>query len=869
MFFRTRLLAALLFGLFLSGCGSDQPIEPGRAENKASAYVPFDLAAPIDVSLEDLLKKPRRELAELSEEWAKKVDFQMQMYQKGEARFDFLPSVRLPLSIPVWRQARYDGLLDCSVPTYFTGKKDSDLALHLARHGDVEAALKLLQPGDTRTRSQIDALQLTRNYSVEWTRLVALMLHEAEFRLLSNDLHGGRTIVMVHKQLLSLLDGKARSSALGVALLSRGKGLLKQAEEEWRKTKEAALADQASVALASWSAGGWFEPVLRPGISRGDVERLLQGHANGQVLIAPSPLRALDLLSLAVPDQGVEGVVCCFDPDGKLREILIGYQSRLPERIPYPTQLAAHLEENDALHASELVETGHVRRRLYRRGSTQIHVEIVPENPVVGALVRLPLADRPPASAPLVRAFGDVSLDRSFEQNRTRVALKQRKGTVEASQSNILQHIDQPLKQPEVKLDQASLERTPQFDLLQSITLRYSFAKSQLPFHRLVEPLWARAGSAELQDVRDGQGGHLSLTWDDARTRTTFRLPHRRERPIELAVTDLTSANELEKRQERIRETDLAERRERFAQKQPLVRLPRGLENVKLGMTEPDFLSVLPKDKYALRRKIDGGWSVSLLKPSKKPYVARELTVRFDPAGRLAELRVSYVSAPETKGVDVLLSEWKGTGGAAEVIRPDLAKTAWADLPAMGSTVVYRWQDDVTLATCQVDSSGAVATLRDCPLESPQGRPLPALSSLPRGVEGIELGMTKEVVLKKWGGQHSKETDGFLVLTPRNRDEFDVLLVKFDKDRAVRLLARHVLDSKAQAGQMAALLKKAWERNFRLLGWPMREYQTLELSLPGWVTLDERTRCRIYWEQDAGENLRLLTEWIELHGSQK
>jgi len=245
--------------------------------------------------------------------------------------------------------------------------------------------------------------------------------------------------------------------------------------------------------------------------------------------------------------------------------------------------------------------------------------------------------------------------------------------------------------------------------------------------------------------------------------------------------------------------------------------------------------------------------------------VARELAARFDTAGRLAEVRVFYSNAPNTNGVDALVEEWKKQAGAAEVVQPGPATAAWSDLPSAAPTVLYRWRDDTTAANCQVDAFGAVASLRDCPPEHANGLPLLRLVTLPRGPGGIALGMSREGVLKKWGRKDTREVDGFLVLPPRDGDDFDLILVRFEKDQAVRILARHNLGKKVQPTQMGELLRKAWGRSFREVGWQTREYVAGELNLPGWATSDERTRCRIFWEQDAGDNLRLLTEWKELH----
>ena len=65
--------------------------------------------------------------------------------------------------------------------------KDSGLALHLARFGDVEAARKLVDPADTDALRRIEEMAGFKNYPVEWTRLVALLLHNAQLQLVTEE----------------------------------------------------------------------------------------------------------------------------------------------------------------------------------------------------------------------------------------------------------------------------------------------------------------------------------------------------------------------------------------------------------------------------------------------------------------------------------------------------------------------------------------------------------------------------------------------------------------------------------------------------------------------------------------------------------
>src|SRR5207248_3331868 len=89
-------------------------------------------------------------------------------------------------------------------------------------------------------------------------------------------------------------------------------------------------------------------------------------------------------------------------------------------------------------------------------------------------------------------------------------------------------------------------------------------------------------------------------------------------------------------------------------------------------------------------------------------------------------------------------------GGAPEN-GPGPWAQVWADLPRRKpAPVLRRWQDDQTLLTCQQDGYGIELRLRDCPLEHPEGVPVPPLTYLPLGPEGCVLGTTKEALFRQW-----------------------------------------------------------------------------------------------------------------------
>src|SRR5262249_22969480 len=132
------------------------------------------------------------------------------------------------------------------------GSKDNVVALHLARYGDLEAANGLAEPGNAEISRQIQAAKYEREYPVEWTRLVGLLLHSAQMRLATGDVEGGTELVVLHRQLRAVLDPLAAKGPLGAALLSRGRVTLAQAAAAWRADKKEELATQAQAALADW-----------------------------------------------------------------------------------------------------------------------------------------------------------------------------------------------------------------------------------------------------------------------------------------------------------------------------------------------------------------------------------------------------------------------------------------------------------------------------------------------------------------------------------------------------------------------------------------------------------------------------------------
>src|SRR5437868_413356 len=126
--------------LLTAGCGSDGP----PAGDGSEPIAPARLGDKIDQNLEELLSRPRAELAEMADDWAGKIRFQLDGLRTGNHGLALLPNLRLPLAVPIFREAHYAAKAGFSLPPYVTGDaRDTALALHLARHGDAEAALNL------------------------------------------------------------------------------------------------------------------------------------------------------------------------------------------------------------------------------------------------------------------------------------------------------------------------------------------------------------------------------------------------------------------------------------------------------------------------------------------------------------------------------------------------------------------------------------------------------------------------------------------------------------------------------------------------------------------------------------------------------
>src|SRR5262249_34334489 len=150
---------------------------------------------------------------------------------------------------------------------------------------------------------------------------------------------------------------------------------------------------------------------------------------------------------------------------------------------------------------------------------------------------------------------------------------------------------------------------------------------------------------------------------------------------------------------------------------------------------------------------------------------------------------------------------------------------------------LYRWRDDVTVLTFQADAFGAELVVRNCPRDHPDGAPLPPLEYLDRGIRNCTLGDAKDAVLRKWGVAKPQKGDDGAVLLPPGRDSaFEAVEAWFDMNNQLqRIRAHHRLagDGSASEERLGTEVKKAWDQQFKRLGWPRRPDYTPQQVLQG------------------------------------
>lgn len=869
---RTHWFGCCLLALLLVLCGCSSQVATPVEETAAPEDTTTHLSDKINVSLEDWLKLPRAEQAKLVEELTEAVGKQLQLARSEVESVRLLPQLRPPLLVAGFAEAKFSPSAELSLPPYLEeGQKDAAVALHLARFGDREAALKLADSADQELRAKIDASRGQRAYPIEWTRLASLALQNAELKLANGEPDGAAELVQLHRQLRSLLDAKAASGALGASLLPRGREALTLAAAAWRQPRwnKTALAADIDAALADW--GDVPDAVFTS-------PRDAWGRGDNRAAISQTPLtvqRALDLLALPLPSEGADGVAALFDEKENLTELLIAYRPKLNELFPEPRQLALPLAEH-GYKSDEVAASPGLKRQTWTGGGLSYEVALLTRGSAGGALVHVQPAgsagkDAPSLRGGQVRDFGAVHLDRSFEQNRINLAPGQTGASLEIKDAAKLASIR--LAATKFALADAVLQREANEDLLAKLTLRWPADRNTNSLCQLALPLWAAYGPARLESQEEAGGGFFVFAWQNETTRLKLLLPFEDKAP-ELLAEDSRGSAELPARVKASQEFNGRERRERVAAGKLRQRLPRfvqlpaqGIDDLRLGMTRKDVLAILPAISSLRVQPIADGLNALILNepPARQSHWPRQLFVRFGTDNRVAEIRVRYQEIPPALGTQpapTLLDTLRAKLDGASESPPAPWAGLWTDLPARKQPVSYRWQDDVTCFTYQRDAGGSEIVLRDLTHPS-ETLPKEPLQFCRRGVEGCSLGDSQAEVRKRWNVHNPMLVgNGAEVLGLPANSPYDALLVWYENDKVSRVIARHRQPTLRKTSEVVAALQQAWGADLDRLGFIRRQDDSVGPVVHSYGFHDDRTRVRLFG-QETDDGIRLFTEWRE------
>jgi hypothetical protein len=861
----------LVMVLALAGCRS-------RVETPVGDVAPEDtsthLSDKTDFVLEDWLKLRRAEQAKLAEEWAATVEKQRQFARNNLESVRLLPQLHLPVMSAVFAEAAFSPSAGFSLPPYLKeGQKDAAVALHLARFGDHEAALKLADSADKDLLAKIDASRGEKNYSVEWTRLVSLILQNAELRLANGEEDGASDLVLLHRQLRSVLDAKATTGALGATLLSRGREALTQAAAAWRdpRRNKTALASDIDAALADWGPTPEVSLGLNAGAKKSEVVSFMGGEASSRAVTAKTPSsvqRTLDLLSLPLSSEGADGVAALLDEKQNLTQWLVVYRPKLSELLPEPRHLALPLVEH-SYKSDDPQTTAGLKRQVWSGGGLNYEVSVLTRGNVGGAVVRVGSKLDAVGNLAQPRDFGVLHLDRSFEQNRITWVPDRSGASLEVKENDKLARIAQPASRCD--LAYVVLQCEPNADLVAKLTLGWPVDRNDNSLRQLALPLWAAYGSARLESDEKADGGQFFLTWQDEATRLKLTLPFEPNAP-NLVVEDNRGPSAIKSRVETAEALLRRERQERIAVGKAHSRLIRsvpltsqGIAELPLGATRDSVRAVLP-DAHSIRvQPLSDGWNILFLNepPATATYWPRQLFVRFNAADRVAEIRVRYQEGPHATGPKFpsLLDTLKAKpNGAPQSLSASWAGL-WTDLPTQKAPVFYRWLDDLTCLTYQRDTGGSEVILRDCPVQKTVGAELPPLSFCRRGIDGCQLGDNQSEVRRRWQIRSPLlAPNGAEVLVPPSNSRYDALLVWYENGKVSKLIARHKEPKTLKRADVAAALQQAWGSDLDHLGFLRRQDGALGPVLQAYSYHDDLTRVRLF-AQETSEGIRLFTEW--------
>ena len=818
----------------------------------------------------DWLQQPRADLADLVVEWSDTVQKQRLHALENPLSVDLLPALQPPATMPVFRTAAYSAKAGFSLPPYAAaGATDAALALHLGRLGDREAALKLADPTDKDLLNRIDFRRTDRNYPLEWTQLVGLAFQSAELKLATGEPQAATDLIGMHQELRSLLDEKAAAGPLGAALLPLGRRALADAAAAWRKpdVNKPSLADDADAALKQWGDSPPPALALAPGASEFEAARIFQRPPVRRAVAADKPesvARALDLLELPVPAEGVQAVVAFFDGDQRLTETLVLYRANVIQTFPAPVNLA-HFLVDHALPADAPVQGVGLVRQTYTGDGLKYESAVFSRGDALGGFVRISGGKAPGTLPAEARDFGAVHLDRTYEQNRVLFARDRSGPIVELDCRKSPGRVRLPFADPVPET--AALRREADLDLTASLTVEWPVDETTTAVPTLALPLLAAYGPARIDGVQDADGDYLAFLWEDARTRLTLRLPYESNGPTFLAE-NRPGAESADARLRAAAAFDQEGRLARLKAGGPLQWLPRWQQfrDIQLGMTKKEVQDGLPHKASIDVQNIGGDLSLVFhdAPTAETTYFPRQMFLRFGADGRLAEIRLRCQEGPGRADDrrPSLLGVLKRLGGEP-VTEPAPWAGLWAELPSQEpKPALYRWADDVTELTCQRDGGGAEVTLRDWPADrtlDELGAALPPLRFCDEGAGGVSLGQSRAEVLKKFPEHKALENEDAVAVAGPADGPYETLAVWFDAGKVVRVVARERARP-ANAADVTAKMQEAWTRDFDRLGALRRQEGAWGSVLQAYGWHDDKVRVRLA-AQDTADGPRLLTEW--------
>ena len=449
-------------------------------------------------------------------------------------------------------------------------------------------------------------------------------------------------------------------------------------------------------------------------------------------------------------------MIAFFDGNGTFNDLLVVFRSRLVEQFPQPGQLVHLLEEAMPPEKVKMISRDGLNYRSYTLPGSVCEVALTPYNFAAGGIVRFHDGQFRAVTTTLPRQLGQVFLDRSFEQNRLHIALHQQGSQLLLEDTEELKHVHNPAGS--LTLQQAILHRAASHDVPERLTLHWTEKqKGQRTLGKLVFLLGSLAGTPHIESRGGPHDGHLALTWKDQRTRWTLRLPNKAEPGPVLEIADLTPVDQLKQRAVQLRQQELSERQKRLAAGQSQQRLERGIAGVTLGSPRGEVNNQFPANDQTIVVAQAETLAVRFARPATKEFLWQELVARFNPEQKLVEARFRFRDAPGKNGSAARkLETLKQKYGAPHEV-PGSWQGVWS---AKGKTVLYRWQDDLTVVTWQQDSGGVELTVRDCPAAQPDGVPLVPLALLDRGPEGCRLGDRQAEVLARFKGQKPAQPGG-------------------------------------------------------------------------------------------------------------